>query len=79
MDIYKPNEFAELVGVSVKTLQRWDNDGKLKAYHSPSDRRYYTHKQYMDYIGDGNSTQGKTIIYTRVSPANFSLQIRTGL
>jgi len=51
MDIYKPNEFAELVGVSVKTLQRWDNDGKLKAYRSPSDRRYYTHRQYMDYMG----------------------------
>ena len=32
MDIYKPNEFAALVGVSVKTLQRWDNDGKLKAW-----------------------------------------------
>ena len=70
MYIYKPNEFAALVGVSVKTLQRWDNDGKLKAYRSPSDRRYYTHKQYMDYIGDGNSKHGKTIIYTRVSTAN---------
>ncbi|MGD1806778.1 MerR family DNA-binding transcriptional regulator, partial [Dapis sp. BLCC M126] len=27
----KPNEFAERLGVSVKTLQRWDNSGKLKA------------------------------------------------
>ena len=34
MDIYKPNEFAALVGVSVKTLQRWDNDGKLKAWQN---------------------------------------------
>jgi predicted site-specific integrase-resolvase len=58
------------LGVSVKTLQRWDNDGKLKAYRSPSDRRYSTHKQYRDYMGDGNSKQGKTIIYTRVSTAN---------
>ena len=67
MDIYKPNEFAALMGVSVKTLQRWDNDGKLKAYRSPSDWRYYTHKHY---IGDGNSKHGKIIIYTRVSTAN---------
>jgi predicted site-specific integrase-resolvase len=73
MYISKPNEFAALVGVSVKTLQRWDNDGKLKAY------RYYTHKQYMDYMDDGNSKHGKIIIYTRVSPANFSLHMKAGL
>lgn len=59
-----------MLGVSVKTLQRWDNDGKLKAYRSPSDRRYYTHKQYVDYMGEGNSKHGKTIIYTRVSTSN---------
>ena len=43
---------------------------KLKAYRSPSDRRYYTHKQHMDYMGDGNSKHGKIIIYIRVSTAN---------
>jgi predicted site-specific integrase-resolvase len=67
MGNYKPQEFAEMLGVSVKTLQRWDNEGKLKAYRSPSDRRYYTHKQYVDYMGEGNTKHGKTIIYTRVS------------
>ena len=67
MNTYKPQEFAEMIGVSVKTLQRWDNDGKFKAYRTPTDRRYYTHKQYVDYIGDSNSKHGKTIIYTRVS------------
>jgi len=70
MNTYKPNEFAEMIGVSVKTLQRWDNDGKLKAFRTPSDRRYYTHKQYVDYMGDGHSKHGKTIIYTRVSTSN---------
>ena len=67
MNTYKPQEFAEMIGVSVKTLQRWDNDGKLKAFRNPSNRRYYTHKQYVDYIADSNSKHGKTIIYTRVS------------
>ncbi len=26
---YKPKDFAELLGVSVKTLQRWDRDGTV--------------------------------------------------
>ena len=25
--LYKPQEFAEKIGVSVKTLQRWDKEG----------------------------------------------------
>ena len=50
MNHYKLHEFADMIGVSVKTLQRWDNDGKLKAHRSPTNRRYYTHKQYVDYI-----------------------------
>jgi predicted site-specific integrase-resolvase len=56
-----------MIGVSVKTLQRWDREGILKAFCSPTNRRYYTHKQYIDYIGESNSKHGKTIIYARVS------------
>lgn len=70
MSNYKPQEFAEMIGISVKTLQRWDKEGKLKAYRTPTDRRYYTHKQYVDYMGDSNSKNGKTVIYTRVSTSN---------
>ena len=70
MSNYKPQEFAEMIGVSVKTLQRWDKEGKLKAYRTPTDRRYYTHKQYVDYMSDGNRKHGKTVIYTRVSTSN---------
>ncbi len=40
---YKPKDFAELLGVSVKTLQRWDREGILKANRTPTDRRYYTY------------------------------------
>ena len=25
--LYKPQEFADKIGVSVKTLQRWDKEG----------------------------------------------------
>ena len=70
MSNYKPQEFAEMIGVSVKTLQRWDKEGKLKAYRTPTNRRYYTHKQYVDYMSDGNSKNDKTVIYARVSSSN---------
>ena len=47
---YKPKDFARLLGVSVKTLQRWDNTGVLKAFRTPTNRRYYTQAQYEEYI-----------------------------
>ncbi|MCR4943777.1 MAG: MerR family DNA-binding transcriptional regulator, partial [Clostridium sp.] len=35
MTNYKPKDFAELLGVSVKTLQRWDREDILKAKRTP--------------------------------------------
>ena len=48
---YKPKDFAELLGVSVKTLQRWDREGILKANRTPTDRRYCTYDQYLQFKG----------------------------
>lgn len=68
---YKPKEFAELLNVSVITLQRWDNEGKLNAFRTPTNRRYYTYEQYLEYIGIHKETDNrKTVIYTRVSTSN---------
>ena len=68
MKTYKPNEFAKMIGVSVKTLQRWDNDQTLIACRNPKDRRYYTQKQYDGYMGNPRENKtGKTVIYSRVS------------
>ena len=47
---YKPKDFAELLGVSVKILQRWDREGTLKANRTPTNRRYYTYDQYLQYF-----------------------------
>ncbi|WP_102400564.1 IS607 family transposase [Haloimpatiens massiliensis] len=66
---YKPNEFAELINVSVRTLQRWDNEGILKAFRTPTNRRYYTYEQYKEFKGI-TSSEKRTIIYTRVSTSN---------
>ena len=46
---YKPKDFAELLGVSVKTFQRWDRENILKAKRIPTDRRYYTYEQYLEF------------------------------
>lgn len=67
---YKPKDFAELLGVSVKTLQRWDRDGILVAKRTPTDRRYYTYDQYLEYKGIKNDGDRKIVIYTRVSTNN---------
>ena len=49
---YKPQEFARILGVSVKTLQRWDRDGTLKAHRTLTNRRYYTFDQFKDVSKD---------------------------
>ena len=68
---YKPKDFAELLNVSVKTLQRWDRDKILVAKRTPTDRRYYTYDQYLEFKGVSNdSNTKKKIIYTRVSTNN---------
>ena len=59
---YKPKDFAELLGVSVKTLQRWDREGILKANRTPTDRRYYTYDQYLQFIRNTNEKLFQDII-----------------
>lgn len=58
------------INVSVKTLQRWDREGILKAKRTPTNRRYYTYDQYLEFKGLKNNVDGKIVIYTRVSTNN---------
>lgn len=65
---YKPKDFAELLGVSVKTLQRWDREGILKSNRTPTNRRYYTYDQYLQFKGiKTNNDIRDVVIYARVS------------
>ena len=55
-----------MLGVSVRTLQRWDNEGILKA-----NRRYYTYQQYLNFKGQTTKEDIRDIvIYARVSKRN---------
>ena len=40
---YKPKDFVELLGISVKTLERWDTEGTLKASQNQTNRHCYIH------------------------------------
>jgi len=67
MRIYKPGEFGNLIGRTTSTLQRWDREGRLKAHRTPTNRRYYTHDQYLEYIGQKASENKLRVVYYRVS------------
>lgn len=54
--IYKPKDFSKMLNISVKTLQRWDNEKILIAKRTPTNRRYYIHEQYNEFVN------GKAII-----------------
>ena len=70
MNIYKPKDFAKMLNVSVKTLQRWDNENTLKAYRNPKGRRYYTHEQYLSFTEASYNINKRIVIYARVSTNN---------
>lgn len=52
MKIYKTGQFARLIGVDIKTLQRWDRKGLLVAYRTPTNRRFYTQEQLKRYLDE---------------------------
>ena len=47
---YNVSEASKKIGVSVKTLQRWDRDGKLVAKRTPSNRRFYTESRLREIL-----------------------------
>lgn len=69
--IYKPKEVSKILNVTVFTLQVWDRKGKLKAYRTPTGRRYYTEKQINEVLGINQTTEKRKVIaYSRVSSKN---------
>lgn len=70
MKEYKIGEAAEILNVSVATLQRWDREGKLKALRNASNRRYYTQEQINEYQSAQNKDGRENVIYTRVSASS---------
>lgn len=68
MNTYNISEFSKMVGVSVKTLQRWDRSGILVATRTPTGRRVYTDEHLAKATGLKSHVRIKKVVaYTRVS------------
>lgn len=73
MSTYNAAEFAKLLGVTVKTLQRWDREGRLVPLRSPGNRRIYTDDHLKQILGSKQEKKGQPrlkIGYCRVSSHN---------
>ena len=68
MTTYSTGEFARIIGVTPKTIQRWDESGKLVAKRTPTNRRYYTEEDVNAYFGyESSEIKRKNVAYCRVS------------
>lgn len=66
--MYTPSEFGERIHVSVKTLQRWDRQGVLKAHRTATNRRYYTQEDLLSILPqEAAGARRQIIAYCRVS------------
>jgi putative resolvase len=69
--MYKPHEFAKKLGITVKTLQRWDTSGKLPAKRTVSNYRFYTDDDLRIAKGlQPLEVKKKVVVYCRVSSNN---------
>lgn len=71
---YKPKDVAEFLGVTTRTLQNWDRDGKIIFRRDPvSDRRFLTRDDVIkllsehDLLFDDTTDKRRDVIYARVS------------
>lgn len=73
----KPNEMAKRLNVTVGTLQRWDREGKLKAYRTQTNRRYYTEEQVNNFLNIETPEKLKmNIAYSRVSSQQQKYELK---
>ena len=66
--MYTPAQFAKRIGVSVKTIQKWDRLGILPAKRTITNRRYYTDEDLGAALRlERVSPVRRTVAYCRVS------------
>ena len=67
--VYTLNQFAAKIGVTPQTLRTWHKEGRLNpAFITDGGHRRYTHKQYLEFVGDTSTQMTKLNVgYVRVS------------
>jgi putative resolvase len=67
-DTFSIGDAAKKLGKTVKTLQRWDRAGLLKAIKTPTGRRVYTLQKLREAMGLADEQQERrAVAYCRVS------------
>lgn len=68
-ELFSPREASKILGVTVLTLQRWDNLGIIKAVRTPANRRRFPKSEIDRLLGYSEpATSDRTLaIYGRVS------------
>ena len=68
---YTARQASDMLGVSLKTIQRWDNEGKMKAFRTPTNRRVFPQSEIDKMLGVNNTktvvNNDHVVIYGRVS------------
>ena len=62
----KPNEAANTLGVCLRTLRRWEAEGKINTVRTPSGQRRYDIEKFIKQESEDGRRRA-TIIYARVS------------
>lgn len=71
--VYKTGEVAQILGVTVKTIQNYDNEGKLRFSRSQGNRRNILREDLLLFLEErgilyNDTSEGKRdVIYARVS------------
>jgi len=65
--LYTPKEACEKLGIHIRTLQRWDNEGVLKAVRTPNGRRKIPQSEIDRLLNVSSSENNAVAIYARVS------------
>jgi putative resolvase len=69
MNAYSTGKAAEYLGVTVKTLQRWDREGRLRAERTDKGRRMYSRASLDAFMRRTPKVVRSPVAYCRVSSA----------
>lgn len=62
----KPNEAANTLGVCLRTVRRWEAEGKINTVKTPSGQRRYDIEKFIKEESEDGRRRA-TVIYARVS------------